>query len=86
MLQWNHGYWNFVQVFVFFSHPAENATDFLHLFSLRCRHSGGAFSDICLAESRPLKKRREETLSVWKSLIGGIMPHCGIATVLPVCC
>ena len=69
MLRWNPGYWDFVQVFVFFSFPAENATDFLHLLGAT---DGGAFSDICLAEGRPLK-RREETLSVWKSLFGGIM-------------
>ena len=72
MLQWNPGYWNFVQVFVFFSFSAKKRDGFFAFVFLLGAASAGAFSDICLGESRPLK-RREETLSVWKSLFGGIM-------------
>ena len=79
MLQWNPGYWDFVQVFVFFSHPAENATDFLHLFFSDAADRG-AFGDICLAESRPLKKARGNIVSLEKSH----WRH--YVTVLPVCC
>ena len=42
--------------------------------------NGGAFSDICLAEGRPLKKARGNIVSLEKSL----WRH--YVTVLPVCC
>ena len=77
MLRWNPGYWDFVQVLVFFSFPAENATDFLHLLGAA---DGGAFRDICLAEGRPLKKARGDIVSLEKSH----WRH--YVTVLPVCC
>ena len=85
MLRWNPGYWDFVQVLVFFSFPAENATDFLHLLGAA---DGGAFSDICLAEGRPLKKARGNIIilekSLWRHYVT-VLPVSGKVSLAALC-